>query len=226
VGRSRPYQLASSAALVLGVTFAACFGTSPSTVTAEERPVIPAHDLVDSGDFYWSDGRQVRLLRVAGELVVRLAPATDVEAFVRDATSSQGVLAGFERTATLDETTISFGVSSRRRPAGEAIFDRVSEVAGVAWVAPVFFNSESGTRLFVTDEIVVALRADTVPDQVFDADFSRYRRLAGTPDQFVVTVAAGGGVHALAAATRLSSIPGVAWASPNFIQDFRAQRQE
>ena len=217
----------SGAVVLLGLALAACFRgpPSPTTATAQE-PSITAPGLVDAGDFYLSQGRRVRLRRVAGELVVRLARAMDVETFAREVTSGQGPLAGFERTAMVDETTIRFESSSIRGVPSEAIFDRVRGTGGVVWVAPVFFSDESDARLYVTDEVVVALQAGTDPARIFGEDFTSYRRLPGTPDQYLATVGAGAGVPALAAANRLDSSPGVAWASPNFIQDFRTQRQE
>jgi hypothetical protein len=86
----------------------------------------------------------------------------------------------------------------------------------------VFFDGDSRTRLWVTDEIVVALRAGADPGEVFASGFAGYRRLAGTPDQYVATLAAGGGSSTLEAANRLDSSPGVSWATPNFRQDRRA----
>ena len=215
------------AVVLVSLALASCFCRSPSPTTATaQEPAITAPGLVDAGDFYRSEGREVRLLRVAGELIVRLAPATDVEAFAREVTSRQGPLVGFERTAMVDETTIRFESASLRDVPGEAIFDLVRGTRGVVWAAPVFFSDESDTRVYVTDEIVVALRAGTDPAQLFGKDFTSYRRLPGTPDQYIATVEAGAGAPALAAANRLDSSAGVAWASPNFIQEFQTQRQE
>ena len=220
-------RVTSRAAFAVGLALASCFcgSQSATTVTAQEAATqVP--DLVDAGDFYRYEGRNVRLFRVAGELVVRLTPGTDAEAFVREATRGQGPLAGFERTAMLDETTIRFRDRSRRDVPGEEIFGRVRGTGGVVWAAPVFFVDESHTRVYVTDEIVVALSAGVDPAQIFGEDFTGYRRLPGTPDQYVATVEAGAGAPALAAANRLDSSPGVAWASPNFIQDLRVQRRQ
>jgi hypothetical protein len=162
------------------------------------------------------------LLRIAGELIVRLTASTDSEAFSREVTGSQGALAGFAPSVRLDETTLVFAGPSGRGPVGEAVFDRLRRVAGVVWVAPVFFDGGSHTRLWVTDQIVVALRAGADPDEVFATGFAGYRRLAGTPDQYVATLAAGGGGSTLDAANRLNSSPGVSWATPNFLQDRRS----
>lgn len=216
----------SRAAVAVALALASCFCRSPSATTViAQEPATQVPELVDAGDFYRNEGRNMRLLRVAGELVVRLAPGTDAEAFVREATRGQGPLAGFERAAMLDETTIRFRDSSGRGVPSETIFDRVRGTGGVVWAAPVFFFAESHTRVYVTDEIVVALSAGVDPAQIFGEGFTSYRRLPGTPDQYVATVEAGAGAPALAAANRLGVSPGVAWASPNFIQDLRVQRQ-
>jgi hypothetical protein len=162
------------------------------------------------------------LLRVVGELVVRLTASTDSEAWVTEVTGDQGALAGFEPSVRLDETTLVFARPSDQGLAGGAVSDRLRRVPGVAWVAPVFFDGDSRTRLWVTDEIVVALRAGADPREVFASGFAGYRRLAGAPDQYVATLAAGGGSSTLEAANRLDSSPGVLWATPNFRQDRRA----
>ena len=187
---------------------------------AERTPIV-----VDSEDFYWADGRKVSLLRVAGELVVRLAPSTDPEAFVEEVTDGQGVLAGFKPSVMLDETTLGFQGPSEKDPL-DAIFDRLRKVAGVVWVAPVFYDNHSRTRLWVTDQIVVALRRGVDPHEIFGSDFVGYRRLEGTPDQYVATLAVGGGRSTLDAANELNSRPEVLWASPNFFQSFRTWTRE
>ena len=93
--------------------------------------------------------------------------------------------------------------------------------AGTAGEMALFADAETGARLAVTDEIVVALRPGNAPERVFTDGFSEFRRLRGTPDQYVVTTSQGAGKATIVAANLLHGRPEVAWAVPNFYHDFR-----
>jgi hypothetical protein len=72
------------------------------------------------------------------------------------------------------------------------------------------------------NEVIVALKAGVDPANFFaNPEFSGYRPLLGTSDQFVATLAEGGSLKTLASANRLNSDPSVVWAAPNGKADFR-----
>src|SRR5574340_1233420 len=85
----------------------------------------------------------------------------------------------------------------------------------------VFLNPETGSRVGGTDEILVALTPGADPQQVFASAFSGYRRLRGTTDQYVVTLASGDAVATIQRANALRSQPAVAWDVPNVYHAFQ-----
>ena len=94
---------------------------------------------------------------------------------------------------------------------------------GVAFAVPVYLATETASEAVLLDEVVVALKPGVAAAAFFAASpqFSGYRPVDGTPDQFVATVAAGAGEPALAAANALAGDPRLQWASPNFYQDWQ-----
>src|SRR5262245_48820655 len=74
--------------------------TVPSAALFE----VPASGtLLDRGDFYSADGREIRLYERAGALVVRLAVTSDEDPL--SVLSSEGMFAGFAVERQLDATT-------------------------------------------------------------------------------------------------------------------------
>lgn len=93
----------------------------------------------------------------------------------------------------------------------------------VADVYPVFVNFKTGTEMVVTDEVIVSLQSGVSAEAFFQQNpsFASYRRLMGTPDQFVATIANGGGEAALQVALDVANDSRVNWASPNFYQNWQ-----
>ncbi len=99
----------------------------------------------------------------------------------------------------------------------------IASATGVETVYPVFLNLQSGTEMVVLDEVIVALKPGVSAASYFtgNANFSSYRPLMGTPDQFVATVANGGGERALEVSLEAGKDPRVAWSNPNFYQNWQ-----
>ncbi|MBN2473963.1 MAG: VCBS repeat-containing protein, partial [Pirellulales bacterium] len=88
--------------------------------------------------------------------------------------------------------------------------------------SPVFVNAETGARMTVGDEVVVALQPGVDPRDVLGEGFAGYRRLLGTLDQYVATVTAATAEATIAQANQLHGLPEVVWAVPNFCHEFRS----
>src|SRR5438067_5992151 len=161
-----------------------------------------------AGDFYWADGRQVALSARPDEIAVRLTAPADAAAL----TAPGGPLAGDRVTQTLSPTVLFVHPGPSPRPAA------LEQQAAVAWAAPVFTVADGGW-VVATDEVVVRLRPGVSADAFFAGDprFGAYRRLAGTPDQFIATAAAGAGRPVLALADALRADPRLLWATPNLM---------
>jgi subtilisin family serine protease len=178
-------------------------------VRLEDRTLPSATPaLLDRGDYYYADGRAIGLSERVGELAVRLTAAQSLKAADAD-----GPLAGFQVEHKLDANTYILTGPGFEGPLPE----------NFAWATPVFLNAESGTWMVAVDQVIVTLRPGEAADQFFagDARFAGYHRLAGTPDEFVATVAAGAGRASVQLADALEGNSRVSWASPNFFQDFQ-----
>jgi len=88
---------------------------------------------------------------------------------------------------------------------------------------PVFDVLDSGSEAVLLDEAIVELADGVDAAAYFGARpvFAAHRPLAGTPNQFVVTLAAGPGRAALEVINGLDGDRQLAWAAPNFHQNWQ-----
>jgi hypothetical protein len=207
----------------------------PIEIDLTENPVeLPTADLsdieplvggipptVDEGDFYWHFAEQIDLHRVTTEYFVKLDEEADAEDVIDELTGEGGALANFEGTISPSGggivLTLSSGVSPVPDP--EDVDEAATSVDGVDWTTPIFLGADSGGRVYLTEEIAVALEPEVDPEEFFGSSFSEWRRFF--ENQYIATVAAGGGLGALELANELVSNPDVEWASPNFSSDYR-----
>ncbi|MEQ1828608.1 MAG: S8 family serine peptidase, partial [Pirellula sp.] len=105
-------------------------------------------------------------------------------------------------------------------PITSELVSNIQSIAGVDFTTSVFVNSESNNEAVLLNEIIVALQSNTSADDFFAGrpEFSSFRPLDGTSDQFIATVRAGYGKATLDVGNAIASVPGVAWTSPNFYQ--------
>jgi subtilisin-like proprotein convertase family protein/subtilisin family serine protease len=175
----------------------------------------------DAGDAYLADGQVVRLLRRTDQLAVALQDPNVAATRMARLTEASAPLAGFREALELTPNLRVLAAT-----AGIVHLDAIAKAAArdpaVAWVAPVFHEPVSETWLVAADEVIVRLRAGETPATLFGGDsrITGFRPLLGTDDQFIVTVAAGGGEPALALAEELGKDGRVLWATPNFYQEF------
>ena len=86
-----------------------------------------------------------------------------------------------------------FGLGGRARvyassePITPELLANLGRIPGVAYTAPVFITTTTGTELTVLDEFIVDLKAGTSAQEFFSAlpEVASYRPLEGTTDQFV-----------------------------------------
>jgi subtilisin family serine protease/subtilisin-like proprotein convertase family protein len=185
---------------------------------------------VDLGESYLVDGRRLGIARAADQVVVRFDLAQGAADPGR-LTAAGGPLAGFTAAATADRAWWSFTRAGDppATPAAGQLADldarraRVLAQPGVLDAAPGYVEPTSGERLFLSRDLIVALRPGADAGRVFArADVAGFRPLRGTTDQFIVTAATPAGGAILAVADRLDDDPAVAWAAPDA---FQAPRQ-
>lgn len=96
----------------------------------------------------------------------------------------------------------------------------INALSNVAFTTTVFVHDGSSSEAVLLNEIIIALNPTITPESFFAQrdEFSSFRPLDGTPDQFIATVKNGYGPTALEVGIDVSDEPGVSWMSPNFYQ--------
>ncbi|MFN7767160.1 MAG: S8 family serine peptidase, partial [Planctomycetaceae bacterium] len=172
-------------------------------------------------------------LPVANQLVVSARQGN-----VLDLISPAGPLAGLQLERRLDTSTAvlrlpSFSPSSMGPIPGGALREVwqsrtaagqfASSLPQVAWTSPVLETAGAAQWMVPTNEVIIALQPGQQAGDFFrnDPRFGSYRALPGTSDQFVATVANGGGDQALLLAEALQVDPRLAWVQANAFRDFR-----
>lgn len=175
-------------------------------------------------DYYWADGRQIPLSRSTTKLAVAYKAGVDAALASASLRETGAALSKFDLDRDVAAAVQIFELkNAESNPKGslESATLALDSRAEVAWVAPVFNAPETGTELVIPDEIIVALKPGIDPGKFFGPEFSSYRHLRGTTDQYVATLANGAGLAALTSANALAGSESVEWASPNFYQQFR-----
>lgn len=215
----------------------------------ESGSVVPRASVTEA-DFYEAGGRTIPLWRSYDSVLVGLQADVRIEDAVAALTDPSGLLPGYELRSVIGTATLELGPANSTDPgpsvASQAIASAVPDGdsppsglvsaprtdalnaerslldrAGIKWLSPSLINGETGTRQWVTDELVVAFQSDGSPHQVFATQFADIRPVPGTRDQFVVQLASGGGTDVLDVARQISDDARVRWAAPNFFHEVR-----
>ena len=175
-------------------------------------------------DFYYYGDTRVHLQRSTDEVVVAVDPSAvaGTDETIRSLLPDAGVSGG-PATADRAYRIVKLPPDRQRERSAASLVDTLAGVTAVDFAAPVFRHRDSGARLLPTDEVIVK----TLPGQDLPGlqtvatalGLEVQRPLRGAVDQYVLKVAAGG--DALSAARSLYESGAVAWAEPNFVQDYR-----
>jgi hypothetical protein len=182
---------------------------------------VPAGTIqtVDRGDHYPYYSDEVKLLRVADEVLVRIADSADPRTVKDSLTSADGLLANFAETQFGQGRLVALKSPDGRDVASrDELFASLTARDDVLWSAPVFVIEGSDERIWFMDQIVVALNSGVKPDEFFANGYDGWKPFF--QNQYLATVP-GGAMAALERANALSLDPNVAWASPDFYNDIR-----
>jgi large repetitive protein len=126
---------------------------------------------------------------------------------------------GFSELRPLDG---GFVVYATQEPLAPERIASLQESGWVDKVVPVFGMLESQSEAVLLNEVIVTLPEGVSAENYFSQDtFTDYRRLDGTPNQFVAGLSAGYGQQALTAINELLADPQIVWAAPNFYQNWQ-----
>ena len=98
-------------------------------------------------------------------------------------------------------------------PIDEVFRALIDASEGVEFTTNVFVNPVSDSEAVLINEIIVSIDTTLDVAEFFARhnEFSSYRPLDGTPDQFIETVSPGYGEVALAVGNEIAKAPGVNW---------------
>jgi subtilisin family serine protease len=183
----------------------------------------PSHQVItfDQGEFYYVVDDQIALRRIANEVLVRVEQLADTATVVSALTGSGGALEGFTPTY-LDTKLVTFAapVGQEVQPLDQLLANSAAQ-DGVEWSAPVFVDVSSGSRLWLTGEIFVALNSGVDPADFFATGYSSWQRFI--ENQYIATPENSRGLGALSLANSLHSDSRVDWATPNFFTDHQIE---
>ncbi|MFM7519882.1 MAG: S8 family serine peptidase, partial [Planctomycetota bacterium] len=182
------------------------FGSGRVGETVVDDPALPYHYIADGETI----GMAISNTRVAlaATAVGRADPAWQAE---------------FGLTSLRPLAASRFDVYATTGPLDGATLEALYARGVIDGEAPVFDVLSTRSEAVLLDEAIVELAEGIMPAAYFAArpQFSGYRALAGTPNQFVATLSAGTGTAALAAINSLETDPDLAWAAPNFHQNWQ-----
>lgn len=202
-------------------------GTQLSDLAKAAGPTLARDELVDAGDSYLVPGRgAVRLLRSKSQVAVRLADGQSRAAGLAELKAARGVAPheAKERASFRQRGSVEILRGSDRARGLDAA--AVRRERSVRYAYPVLYDPKSKLRLAPTDEVLARFAPDLKP-----ADIAALARAVGL-DVLDRTGAAELGSYRLrlrdakssdplAVARALGAQPGVRWAQPNFIREFR-----
>lgn len=108
------------------------------------------------------------------------------------------------------------------RRAMETVLKALQDKKLVEFATPVMRDSDSGTRMVLTDEIVLRLKSGHATEHTLATLKAEHglkigRRNEYEPDQYIVKVPQTSGTHTIDVARSLDGLPDVEFASPNFL---------
>jgi subtilisin-like proprotein convertase family protein/subtilisin family serine protease len=128
-------------------------------------------------------------------------------------------LLGLRRVRTLND---QFAVYEFSETTWNSQSDELSWESLVSQTVPVLAIQDSTVDAVLLNELVIAFHDPTEAERFFatEAQFSNYRPLAGSPDQFIATLSSSYGLEALKAANEIDGDPRLQWIAPNFYQEW------
>jgi hypothetical protein len=188
------------------------------------QPLLSPCDRLDLTGGFGIDERSlifegIRFVPVADAFVLETKPGADPAAVALELVEVVPDLDGLKLTAVIRDNIayIERDSDADHPEVARANADDVRNSAceAVAWISPLFTDTETGSRVALTNELIVAFQPGADAESLLRGRFAGYSRLSGTADQYIVSLSVGG-AGILREAELLGADPRVAWSSPNF----------
>jgi subtilisin-like proprotein convertase family protein/subtilisin family serine protease len=177
--------------------------------TTKHQGTTPSHQ--KATHFYIAEGRRNGMTILSDRISIQRG--TTVLAYAEAKLISEY---GLSETRPLDG---NFKVYQSQKGINAGLVSSLLDSGWANEVVPVFGILESGSEAVLLNEVIVSLSSEIQPEKFFSTDtFADFRRLEGTPDQFVGTFRSATGVEALNAINQLQLEGQANWVAPNFYQ--------
>jgi subtilisin family serine protease len=187
---------------------------------------IAAGDHYSAGDFYYWQGKRIPLYRSLTEYAVQFQEGLNKETqgAIIEAVSPLAKMT--KKGKSRNQAVITLKTDKAEEPAAiEKIIDNLKARSDVRWAAPVYIHVKTGSRMLVTDEIVVKLKPGkdlaSLAGLLQSYDLLLVKPMWGTQNEYVLRLQDPKAVNPLEAANALFESGLVEWAQPNFIQEYK-----
>src|SRR5918992_364693 len=188
---------------------------------------IAEGDHYSAGDFYYWQGKRIPLYRSLTEYAVQFQEGLNQK-------TQQAIIETISPLAEMTEhgkignqalSVITLKTKAKEPAAIEEIIDTMKARFDVRWAVPVFIHAKTGSRMLITDEIVVRLKPGkdlTSLDGLLQSyGLLLIKPMWGTQNEYVLRLQDPKAVNPLEAANALFESGLVEWAQPNFIQEYK-----
>jgi subtilisin family serine protease len=189
---------------------------------------IAEGDHYSAGDFYYWQGKRIPLYRSLTEYAVQFREGLNQKTrrAIIEAVSPLAEMTEKGRIGNQALSVITLKTEKAKEPeAIEEIIDTMKARSDVRWAVPVFIHAKTGSRMLITDEIVVKLKPGkdlTSLDGLLQSyGLLLIKPMWETQNEYVLRLQDPKAVNPLEAANALFESGLVEWAQPNFIQDYK-----
>jgi subtilisin family serine protease len=188
-------------------------------------------DHYSAGDFYYWQGKRIPLYRSLTEYAVQFQEGLNQK-------TRRAIIEAVSPLAEMTEqgekgeignqalSVITLKTEKAKEPAAiEEIIDTMKARSDVRWAVPVFIHAKTGSRMLMTDEIVVKLKPGkdlaSLAGLLQSYGLLLIKPMWGTQNEYVLRPQDPKVVNPLEAANALFESGLVEWAQPNFIQEYK-----
>ena len=189
---------------------------------------IAEGDHYSAGDFYYWQGKRIPLYRSLTEYAVQFQEGLNQKTrrAIIEAVSPLAEMTEQGEIGNQALSVITLKTEKAKESAAiEAIIDTMEARSDVRWAVPVFIHAKTGSRMLITDEIVVKLKLGkdlTSLDGLLQSyGLLLIKPMWGTQNEYVLRLQDPKVVNPLEAANALFESGLVEWAQPNFIQEYK-----
>ncbi len=189
---------------------------------------IAEGDHYSAGDFYYWQGKRIPLYRSLTEYAVQFQEGLNQKTrrAIIEAVSPLAEMTEKGKIGNQALSVITLKTEKAKEPAAiEEIIDTMKARFDVRWAVPVFIHAKTGSRMLITDEIVVKLKPEkdlaSLTELLQSYGLLLIKSMWGTQNEYVLRLQDPKAVSPLEAANALFESGLVEWAQPNFIQEYK-----